>query len=172
MPPIVHAPTACGRHPVAATSDIVALQAASLVVVSVLCSMHEAVVVVVHVLDSATPQWRGKEKKCENRWICGRSGQTRTLPRKGYSKISEFSLFPFLSTQIFENEKNKAKTREETQGAGFRGPLWRRRDPPVLYHQHDAKGKAQVMIRFLYCTVSDFSPIKSAFTPGEAFWYQ
>ena len=49
MPPIVHAPTACGRHPVAATSDIVALQAASLVVVSVLCSMHEAVVVVVHV---------------------------------------------------------------------------------------------------------------------------
>ena len=64
MPEIVHAPTACGRQPFVATStrelsfpvtaEIVALQAASLVVVSVRFSMHEAVVVV-HVLDSATP---------------------------------------------------------------------------------------------------------------------
>ena len=36
-----------------ATSDIVALQAASLVVVSVLSSVNAAVVVVVHVLESA-----------------------------------------------------------------------------------------------------------------------
>ncbi len=49
MPQIVHTPTACGDHPFVATSDIVALQAASLVVVSVHCSVHEAVIVVVHV---------------------------------------------------------------------------------------------------------------------------
>jgi len=40
----------------------------------------------------------------------------------------------------------------------------------VLCHQHDAKGKAQVLIGFLYCTACDFSPIKSGFTPGATFW--
>ena len=49
MPQIVHTPTACGREPFLSTSGIVALQAASLVVMSVLCSMHAAVVFVVHV---------------------------------------------------------------------------------------------------------------------------
>ena len=43
MPQIVHT-----RHPFVATSDIVALQAASLVGVAVLLSVQEAVVVVVH----------------------------------------------------------------------------------------------------------------------------
>ena len=46
MPQIAHTPTACGGHPFVVTSDIVALQAASLVVVSVLFSMHEADIVV------------------------------------------------------------------------------------------------------------------------------
>jgi hypothetical protein len=48
MPQIVHTHTACVGHPFVASSDIVALQAASLVDVSVLCSMHAAVIVVVH----------------------------------------------------------------------------------------------------------------------------
>ncbi len=48
MPQIFHTPTVCGGYPFVATSDIVALQAASLVVVSVFCSMHEVVIVVVH----------------------------------------------------------------------------------------------------------------------------
>ena len=42
MPPIVHTPTTCGRHPFVTTSDIVALQAASLVVVPVIFSVHDA----------------------------------------------------------------------------------------------------------------------------------
>jgi hypothetical protein len=45
----VHTPTSLGRHPFVATSDIVALQTGTLVVVSLLLSVQEAVVVVVHV---------------------------------------------------------------------------------------------------------------------------
>ena len=48
MPQIFHTPTTLGRHPFVATSDIVALQAASLVGVPVLLSVQEAVVVHVH----------------------------------------------------------------------------------------------------------------------------
>jgi hypothetical protein len=49
MPQIFHTPTTLGRHPFVATSDIVALQTGTLVVVSLLLSVQEAVVVVVHV---------------------------------------------------------------------------------------------------------------------------
>jgi hypothetical protein len=112
-----------------------------------------------------------KKKNVKTAGFVGGVAKRSTLPKKG---TLDFRIFPFSFSfpQIFDNEKNKAKTGEGTQGAGFCGPLWRRRDPPVLYHQYDAKGKDQVLIRFLYCTVCDFSPIKSAFTPGEAFWYQ
>ena len=66
MPQIVHTPTAW-RHPFLVTSDIVALQAAPrhrvrVVVLSVLLiilSVQEAAVVVVHVLNSATPRDKG-----------------------------------------------------------------------------------------------------------------
>jgi hypothetical protein len=49
MPQNVDTPTTLGRHPFVATSDIVALQTGTLVVVSLLLSAQEAVVVVVHV---------------------------------------------------------------------------------------------------------------------------
>jgi hypothetical protein len=49
MPQNVDTPTTLGRHPFVVTSDIVALQTGTLVVVSLLLSVQEAVVVVVHV---------------------------------------------------------------------------------------------------------------------------